>query len=505
MEILIAITALVVIFFSLVISAMRRYKRCPSDKLLVIYGKTGKEASGESRSAKCIHGGAAFVWPLIQASEYLDLTPIAIDVNLRSALSFQNIRINVPSNFTVGISTEEGVMLNAAVRLLGLKQDQIKDTAENIIIGQLRAVIATMKIEEINQDREKFLENVREAVGNELRKIGLYLINVNIKDIVDESGYIEALGKEAAARAINEAKVNVAEKDRDGKIGQARAEQDQRIQVADADSKAVEGENRAKITIANSEADRRERAAEAEKRANAAERIQSAKAKEESYVAEQAAETQRAERDRATQQADTIIPAQIEKERVQIEAEATAERLRREAKGRGDATFNEMEGEARGINEILSKRADGFKQIVAAAGMDPQAASLLMITEKLTEIAKIQVEAIKGINIDKVVVWDNLGSGDGSGVPSTAKFMSGMIGALPMWDDLFKTAGFNLAEMFGKSDTKEIITKQTEKTTNPAKPVRPVQSDQSVQHKQAPQRVQPAQPKPPSGPNIIEE
>ena len=212
MEILIAITALVVIFFSLVISAMRRYKRCPSDRLLVIYGKTGKDTSGESRSAKCIHGGAAFVWPLIQDYMYLDLTPIAIDVNLRSALSLQNIRINVPSNFTVGISTEENVMLNAAVRLLGLKQDQVKDTAENIIIGQLRAVIATMKIEEINQDREKFLENVREAVGNELRKIGLYLINVNIKDIVDESGYIEALGKEAAARAINEARVNVAQK-----------------------------------------------------------------------------------------------------------------------------------------------------------------------------------------------------------------------------------------------------------------------------------------------------
>ena len=458
MEILIAITALVVIFFSLVISAMRRYKRCPSDRLLVIYGKTGKDTSGESRSAKCIHGGAAFVWPLIQDYMYLDLTPIAIDVNLRSALSLQNIRINVPSNFTVGISTEENVMLNAAVRLLGLKQDQVKDTAENIIIGQLRAVIATMKIEEINQDREKFLENVREAVGNELRKIGLYLINVNIKDIVDESGYIEALGKEAAARAIN------AQKDRDGEIGQARAEQEQRVQVADANSKAVEGENLAKVTIANSESDRREREAEAEKRAVAAERIQKAKAQEESYVAEQAAETKRAERDQATQTADTIVPARIAKERVQIEAEATAERLRREAKGRGDATFNEMEGEARGINEILTKRAEGLKQIVAAAGMDPQAASLLMVTEKLTEIASIQVEAIKGINIDKVVVWDNLGSGDGSGTPNTAKFMSGMIGALPMWNDLFKSAGFNLSEFFEQAQKEQEVRQDEQET-----------------------------------------
>jgi len=344
-------------------------------------------------------------------------------------------------------------MLNAAIRLLGSKRMQIEETAENIIIGQLRAVIATMDIEEIISDREKFLENVRVGVGQELVKIGLNLINVNVKDIQDESGYIEALGKEAAARAINEAKKVVAERDRDGEVGRARAEQDQRIQTADADSKAVHGENTAKITIANSNSDRREREAEAEKRATAAERVQSAKAKEESYLAEQAAEVKRAERDRASQKADTIVPAEIEKERITIEAEANAERLRREAKGQGDATFNEMEGEARGINEILTKRADGLGKIVQAAGLDPKAAALLMVAEKLPDIARIQVDAIKGIKIDKVIVWDNLGTdANGQSKPNTAKFMSGMMGALPGWDSIFKSVGFNLSDFFDNKD-----------------------------------------------------
>jgi len=319
----------------------------------------------------------------------------------------------------------------------------------------LRAVIATMDIEEIISDREKFLENVRIGVGTELTKIGLNLINVNVKDIVDESGYIEALGKEAAARAINEAKKTVAERDRDGEVGKARAEQDQRIQTADANAKAVEGENTAKVDIANSNADRREREAQAEKKAVAAERVQSAKAKEESYLAEQAAEIKRAERDRATRKADTIVPAEIDKEKITIDAEAQAEKLRREAKGRGDATFNEMEGEARGIMEILSKRATGLAKIVEAAGADTQAAALLMVVEKLPEIARIQVDAIKGINIDKVVVWDNLGNSSGDGKPNTARFMSGMLGALPMWDDLFKSAGFNLADLFDKAEAKK--------------------------------------------------
>jgi len=446
-----AITALVVIVFGVVVAAMRRYKRCPSDKLLIIYGKIGRDPTGAPRSAKTIHGGASFVWPLMQAYEYLDLKPISIDINLRSALSKQNIRIHVPSLFTVAISTQEGVMLNAAVRLLGLKKDEIRDISENIIIGQLRAVIATMNIEEIITDRDKFLENIRISVGAELTKIGLNLINVNIKDIVDESGYIEALGKEAAARAVNEAKKNVAERNRDGEIGQARAEQEQRVQVADANSRAVEGENTAKITIANSSASRREREAEAEKRAIAAERIQAAKAKEESYTAEQAAETKRAERERATQMADIIIPTQISKQRIEIEAEAVAERLRREAKGEGDATFNKMDGEARGLMETLTKRAAGLAQIVAAGGGEARNAVLLMVAEKMPEIAKIQVEAIKGIKIDKVVVWDNLG-GEG-GKPRTAQFLSGMLGSLPGWDQLFKSVGFNLADLVGKSNT----------------------------------------------------
>lgn len=475
MYILIPVTALVVIFFGVFIAAMRRYKRCPSDKLLVLYGRTGRDEEGSARSARCIHGGAAFVWPLIQDFEFLDLKPITIEVNLRSALSKQNIRIHVPSIFTVAISAQEGSMLNAAVRLLGFRKDQIEETAENIIIGQLRAVIATMTIEEIITDRDKFLENVRISVGSELIKIGLNLINVNIKDIVDESGYIEALGKEAAARAINEAKKTVAERDRDGEVGKARAEQDQRIQTADANAKAVKGENTAKVDIANSNSDRREREAEAEKKAVAAERVQSAKAKEESYLAEEVAEMKRAERDRATQTADIIIPTRIAKERIEIEAEAAAEKLRREAKGKGDAIFNEMEGEARGINEILSKRAAGLQKIVEAAAHDPHAASLLMVTEKLPEIAKIQVEAIKGIKIDKVVVWDNLASNAeggslGANTPKTAQFMSGMIGALPQWNELFKSVGFNMADLFKKATDKEVPAEDIQADETGSKP-----------------------------------
>ena len=312
--ILICVIALVVLTTLIVIAS--RYRKCPSDKVMVIYGKVGNNADGTSRSAKCIHGGAAFIWPVIQSVEFLDLTPISLNVDLRNALSKQNIRVDVPSRFTVGISTEPGIMQNAAERMLGLKLDDIQELATDIILGQLRHVIATMDIEEINSDRDKFLEAVSNNVETELKKIGLRLINVNVTDITDESGYIIALGKEAAAKAINDAKISVAQADREGAIGAANAERDQRISVSLANSEAIKGENEAKVQVAESEASRREREAEAMKRATAAEKIQAAKALEEAYSAEQAAEQARATLEKATLEADVIVKAEIEKQQL---------------------------------------------------------------------------------------------------------------------------------------------------------------------------------------------
>jgi flotillin len=443
----IIIAGAVLFLFVLVMSMFRRYKRCPSDRILVVYGKVGRTADG-TRTAKCIHGGAAFIWPVIQDYSFLDLTPISIEVELKNALSRQNIRVDVPSRFTVGISTEPGVMNNAAERLLGLQRQQIHDLAKDIIFGQLRLVVATMDIEEINSNRDKFLANVASNVEAELKKIGLKLINVNVTDIKDESGYIEALGKEAAAKAINDARKSVAEKTRDGSIGEAQALQEQRVQVAAAQARAVEGENLAKITVAQSDANRREREAEAEKIATAAEKVQQARALEEAYMAEKKAEEARAERERAAQNASIVVTAQIQKEKAIIEAQAEAEKIRERARGEADAIFAKMEAEAKGMYEILTKQAEGLDRIVKAAGNNAKDAVLLLVSDKLPELVKMQTEAIKNIKIDKVTVWENGQNGDGKN--STANFVSGLYKAVPPLKDLFDMAGMTLPDYLGK-------------------------------------------------------
>lgn len=477
--ILIVVAALVI--FATVTALISRYKRCPSDKILVIYGRTG------GTSAKCVHGGGAFIWPVIQDFAYLDLKPLSIEANLTNALSRQNIRVDVPCRFTIAISTEEENMNTAAERLLGLSFEQIQELAKDILFGQLRLVIATMTIEEINSDRDKFLENISKNVDSELKKIGLKLINVNVTDIKDESGYIEALGKEAAAKAINEAKISVAEqekigetgkaladrekdtqiaethRDRDVKIaitqkdkeisiasakkdesiGKAEAERDTRVKTSEANAIAIKGENEARIAIAQSEALRREREAEALRTALASEKVQQAKAMEEAYLAEQKAETARAERDRSTQNANIVIPAEIAKQRAIIEAQADAERTREQAKGEADAIYAKMEAEAKGLFEILTKQAEGYKEVVSAAGGDPTKAFQLLLIEKLPELVRTQVEAVKNIKIDKITVWDS-GSGNSEGGGSTSNFVSSMMKSVPPLNDLFNMAGLNL-------------------------------------------------------------
>lgn len=478
---LMLILILVLVLTGLILALISRYKRCPSDKILVIYGKTG------GTSARCIHGGGAFIWPVIQDYAYLDLKPISIEANLTSALSRQNIRVDVPCRFTIAISTDPDSMNNAAERLLGLRPDQIQELSKDILFGQLRLVIATMSIEEINSDRDKFLDNISKNVDTELKKIGLKLINVNVTDINDESGYIEALGKEAAAKAINEAKISVAEQEKIGEtgkaladrerdvqiadtnrerdvkialsqkdkevsiavankdeaIGKAEAERDTRVKMAEANAIAIQGENEAKISIANSEAVRREREAEASRLAIAAEKVQQAKALEDAYAAEQKAEAARAERERASQLANIVVPAEIARQRAIIEAEANAERIRLNAKGEADAIYAKMQAEAQGLYEILTKQAQGYEKVVEAAGGDPSQAFQLLLIEKLPELVRTQVEAVKNIKIDKITVWDS-GTNGGGENSTTANFVSGMMKTVPPLNDLFNMAGLNL-------------------------------------------------------------
>jgi flotillin len=453
--ILLALAALALLIF-----IARIYRRCPSNKILVIYGKTGGGA------AKCIHGGAALVWPLIQAYQYLDLEPFVVPIDLKAALSQENIRVSVPTTVTAAISNEPELMVNAAVRLLAMNRQEIERQSEDIILGQMRAVIATMKIEEINRDRQAFLAKVNEAVSTELEKIGLTVINVNIKDITDESGYIEAIGRKAAAEAINQAEIDVAEQDRRGKTGVAERQRDQRKAVAAANADAEIGEasaardRRQRVAGLDAEAVQAETQAEAKKAAyRAGQRVaeEEARQKGESAgraadgairVAEQnaqrEAEEARALRETARLKAERIVPAEADRQQIVIESDAEKQKRRLVAEGEAQAILVRMKAEAEGTQAVLQAKAAGYRALVEGAARDPQAAAALLLIEKFEQIARVQAQAIQDLPLERVVVWD--GGGQGGGLSDLGRRL---VGVLPPMHELARLVGLDLPDYLG--------------------------------------------------------
>jgi len=433
-----------------------QYKRCPSNKIIVVYGKTGGE-----RTAKCVHGGGTFIIPLIQDYGVLSLEPMTTDIDLKGALSKGNIRVAVPSTFTFGISTDPTIMINAAERLLGLSRADVITQASDIILGQLRLAIATLSIEEINQDREKFLEQINANVNTELKKIGLEIINVNIKDITDESGYIDAIGRKAAAEAINKAKVEVAQQEKLGAVGEAEAnkekevqvaqqsaqtqigrtnaEKEQRIKTADLEAQAVEGENIAKANIAEYNATLSVKQADAFREGEVAK----ANAQRDVLLAQK-------EQEEAKLKKEELARQEVEKLKIQVQADAEAEKLRRVANGQADAIKAKYFAEAEGVKAVLEAKAQGYAELVRISNNRPEIATSFLMIEKVQDLVAKQVEAIKNIKFDKITVWDGgAGSANGS---TTANFMRDLIKSLPAMHDLANQAGIELPQVLGKVD-----------------------------------------------------
>ena len=475
----------VAVFIGVLMFVVSQYKRCPSNRILVVYGKVGG-----NQAAKCVHGGGIFVVPLFQDFQYLSLEPMTIDIELTGALSKKNIRVNVPSTFTIGVSTSPAIMNNAAERLLGLGEQEISAQARDIILGQMRLVIATLSIEEINQDREKFLDLVNKFCAGEFLKVGLEVINVNIRDIMDESVYIDAIGKKAAAEAIQIAKVEVAEQVKEGAIGEAtanrakavevanqeaastigrkEAEREQRVRTAKLEAEGVSGEAEAMREQEIVSAQQKAISTEGKKQAESNQRVKVATLEAEAVqgenesqaniatynatLAERQAEARRRgekEQELARLQKEQIVQQQIEREKIEIEAEAEAERIRRVAKGEADAVLAKYNAEAEGVQRVLEAKAEGYENLLRTCAQRPDLAPTLLIIEKLPDLVAEQVKAVQNLKIDKVTVWDSGANGDGDANGATAGFLRGLIGSLPPVHELAKQAGIDLPSVLG--------------------------------------------------------
>lgn len=443
----------ILIGIALIMMVIKQYKICPSDKLMVVFGAGSKEG------ARVVHGGGKFIVPFVQSIRFMSLAPISIPVNLEKALSSTNIRVNLPSQFTVAIDSKDPAFIQNAVRnLLEMSEQEIQKTASGIIIGALRSTVAALTIEELTRDRDKFIHSINVNVTTELNKIGMILLNVNLIDVTDESGYIAAMGQKAAAVAINQAHIDVSEQARLGDIGvetnkrerdvtvaeqQAEAEigkkaasKEQVVKTAALAAETTQGENASRALIADSDAEL------AVKQATAFQSGEVARAKAATAVSLEQRVAREAELSK-----EQLPSAEVARKELVIQAEAQAEQARIIAEGEAKAILVRLEAEATGLQKMLEAKATGYAKIIEAAGGDPAAAANLLLIEKMEEIVRINAEAIKSLKIDKITVWDSgNGAGGNGGLPG---FLKGFASSLPALNELAKQAGINLPPFLG--------------------------------------------------------
>lgn len=385
MTTLIIVGVIVLIAIITIIGILSRYRKCKSDELLVVYGKTGShkekvnelDAKGnqvsrevEIKTARVYHGGAAFVWPIIQGYEVMSMRPIQLNLTLKDALSAQNIRVTVPTTVTVAISQDPLIMQNAANRLLGVDDTDKESLISDIVYGQMRLIVASMEIEELNSNRDKFLTQARDNINTELNKLGLYLININISDIRDAANYIENLGQKETTKARAQAETT-----------KARTEQEKIAEIKEAEAKAKEAELNATVIVP----------------AN--------KAKEKA-----------------------IIDAEAVKQEAILKAEAKAAEILKEAEAKANATQMQLEAEAEGTKRKLLAEAEGKRASLMAeadkitavemapakavekmieCGMTPQTIVQYKTVDQLKGIAEASAEMYEHIHLGQVTVYGN--------------------------------------------------------------------------------------------------
>lgn len=484
------------------------YKICPSDKILVVNGAGSgrkRDAADDTGGAKIYQGGGAFVIPGLQTCQYITLAPMSSDINLQKALTSNNILVDVPTQITFAIDTESVTTLRKAVKYFSsFTSAQIVQTVSDVVVGGMRSVISSMSVEELISNRDKFYTLVDETLTSELSKMGLKIINRNIRDISDHNNYIRTLGQKASEQVLQRANIDVAEQRKIGEIGTAERDRDRTVAVAEtkaqqeiqqslierkkqteiaqaaaqqtidlANAKAQQdvgtslaatnqqiaiNEQQANQEISVVEARTRAQVRTATLETEAAElsrdlRIRAATAESEASCAEIVASTTVAHAQKeqrvAELSAETLAQTEVERQEAVVRAEMSAQEITIKAEADAAASLRLAEAQAQGLRKLLDAKADGYKKIVAAAGGDANAAANLLLIEQFKDIAEIQVQALKGITIDSVTL---IGGGNGSegGSPISA-FVQDYVSALPGAHALAQAAGINLPNALGNT------------------------------------------------------
>lgn len=371
LPVLVILVAIAILFSIRFIAS--RYKKVAPNTVAVFYGRKYKNGKGFI----VVSGGGRVLMPLVESHQEMSTSAFQLDIDETDIPNKDNVRLRIKGVASCQISQVPEDLDKAAQTFLGKRQEEISKFVSNILQGHLRSIIGKMDIDEILRERDKFNQRVVQESAPELKRVGIEIINLVIKDVNDNLGYIDSLGRRAVADAKAEAEIKVAEAQRNQDIAVSNANRDAALIKADNDARVAEAEKSRDIkkatfkvesdtkkaeadnalAIANAARQKILKVAEAERDAAAAEaQIQVQEKEAQRKTAElQATQVAKAAADKQT----AILTAEAQKETAILQADAQAETLRRTAEAKKNAATLEGEGQAAARKAVLLAEAEG--------------------------------------------------------------------------------------------------------------------------------------------------
>ncbi|MEQ9569080.1 MAG: SPFH domain-containing protein [Longimicrobiales bacterium] len=391
----------------------------PPNRAAVITGRNRQLQSGQRIGYRSVIGGRTMRIPIVETVQHVSLETFPIEISVKNAFSKGNIPLNVEAIANVKIASEPETTFNNAVeRLLGKTENEIQSMAKDTLMGNLRGVLATLTPEEVNEDRLGFAKALAEDAGEDLAALGFHLDVLKIQNVSDERGYLEAIGRRKAAEAVREAE-----------IAEANAEADTREAQAEARKRAEVREAETAVNVAEAQNTLRVRQAQLDEEGEIAERTARVKAEQAEVEAQRELEQRRVAREQERLRADVIEPALADREAKKAAAEA----------------------EAAPILERGKAQVEVLKRLYAEVQQGGEQAFAVFLAEKLPELLTTAVEAVKGTEIDRLVVLDG---GDGEGVANAAN--QKVRGALGTVEALASSLGLDLEEVLRAANRKAL-------------------------------------------------
>jgi flotillin len=451
---------IVAVLFLVIIIWASRYTKVGPNEVLVISGRKHRARDSEgrviSRGFRMVKGGGTFVWPVIEKVDTLSLELLTLDVKTPEVYTQVGVPVLVDGVAQIKVKGDDVSIAVAAEQILSKGKNEVINIALQTLEGHLRAILGTMTVEEIYQNRDAFAAKVQEVAAGDMANMGMHIVSFTIRDIRDNQGYLDALGKPRTAEVKRDAVIGQAEADRDATIKSAQANQAGQVAKFAADTRIAEANRDYEMQLADYQAAINQRKAEADL-AYDLQRFKTSQAVKKEEIAVEVVEKQ--ERIKVQEQeilrkekdldASVVKPAEAERARIQaiadaekyrLEAEATgaaeaakrrgfadadvvkatgiADAEARKAKGLAEAEVIQAQGEAQA--EAMRKKAESWKQY-------SEAAVIQMVVDVLPELSKNIAEPLS--RTEKIVIVNS--GGEGGGASKVTKDVADIVAQLP--------------------------------------------------------------------------